>query len=455
LCFRVDPLLTVCRLLSISPYYTSNGTRSASTLTRWLNETPVYLDAFEIVTEKARRLWWGQQLDLATVSWTMLLAIEGRRRQIPFLWAYALLSQLVGLSFAQNLFHVAMLLTPTPIALHDSKIARLLNTIFPPKPANWAPKPLFFTLSLILNFLATLSLPYAAGTTWFPAAIWLTKGLSLAPLVLPAIIPQSWGSTYSDYHESYGATTRLFQLFSTASALLHAKASVASILFNLPDAYKHRHSIRIPFDTEKRSAWERSATAFERVLGAMSDHPVVAAAGKDVLLSGLSIGLWAAVRAMDASDILQSAVPGYKAAENRSSHVPFQDAIGGADFASKSPTPAPEVSTTLRRGDRATSSRYSSVRSSVGPEENGTPAPTPRRRGRPRKVKPEPEHDPEEDADDATYEPTSDDKASVIGDVLPGDDFDWESAALAWGLTALGGLGTGSSAVYGAECISR
>jgi len=433
----------------------SNGTRSASTLTRWLNETPVYLDAFEIVTEKARRLWWGQQLDLATVSWTMLLAIEGRRRQIPFLWAYALLSQLVGLSFAQNLFHVAMLLTPAPIALHDSKIARLINTIFPPKPANWAPKPLFFTLSLILNFGATLSLPYAAGTTWFPAAIWLTKGLSLAPLALPAIILQSWGSTYSDYHESYDSTTRIFQLASTASALLHAKTSIASILFNLPDAYKHRHSIWIPFDTEKRSAWERSATAFERVLGAMSDHPAVAAAGKDVLLSGLSIGLWAAVRAMDASDILQSAVPGYKAAESRSSYVPSQDTIDEPASASKSPTPAPEVSTTLRRGERATSSRYSSVRSSVGPEENGTPAPTPRRRGRPRKVKPEPAHDPEEDPDDATYEPTPDDKAGIIGDVLPGDDFDWESAALAWGLTALGGLGMGSSSVYGAECIAR
>lgn len=387
----------------------------------------------------------------------MLLAIEGRRRQIPFLWAYALLSQLVGLSFAQNLFHVAMLLTPTPIALHDSKIARLGNSIFPPKPANWTPKPLFFILSVILNSGVALFLPYAAGTKWFPAAIWLAKGLSFAPLVLPAIIPQSWGSTYLDYHESYDATTRLFQLASTASALLHAQTSIASILSNLPDAYRHRHSIKIPFDTEKRSAWERSATAFERALGAMSDHPVVAAAGKDVLLSGLSIGLWAAVRAMDVGDILQSAVPRHKTAENTSPHVPSPDTTDGATSASKSPTPAPEASMPLRRRDRASSSRYSSVRSSVGPEENGTPAPTPRRRGRPRKVKPEHEHDPEEDAQDATYVPApdDDDKASVMGDVLPGDDFDWESAALAWGLTALGGLGMGSSAVYGAECISR
>ncbi len=89
-------------------------------ITRWLSETPVYTDALEILNEKAQRLWWGQQLDVAAVSWTMLLSIEGRRRRIPFLWAYALLAQLVSLSFAQNLFYVALLLTPSPIPIQDS-----------------------------------------------------------------------------------------------------------------------------------------------------------------------------------------------------------------------------------------------------------------------------------------------------------------------------------------------
>jgi hypothetical protein len=45
----------------------------------------------------------------------MLVGIEGRRRKIPHLWAFMLLSQLVSLSFAQNIFALATLLTPVPL----------------------------------------------------------------------------------------------------------------------------------------------------------------------------------------------------------------------------------------------------------------------------------------------------------------------------------------------------
>ena len=90
-------------------------------LARWLSDTPVYLDALEIVAEKDRRLWWGQQQELATIAWMALLAVEGRRRRIPHLWAYALLPHLVSLSFAQNLFYVALLQTPSPLPSQETK----------------------------------------------------------------------------------------------------------------------------------------------------------------------------------------------------------------------------------------------------------------------------------------------------------------------------------------------
>lgn len=82
---------------------------------RWLGDTPLYQDAFEIITEKARRFWWAQQVDLSLVSWSVLLAVEGQRRGIPNLMAFLCLAHLVNLSFAQNLFFVALLLTPTPL----------------------------------------------------------------------------------------------------------------------------------------------------------------------------------------------------------------------------------------------------------------------------------------------------------------------------------------------------
>ncbi|KAK3357368.1 hypothetical protein B0T25DRAFT_538989 [Lasiosphaeria hispida] len=434
-------------LLSSTP---ANG--STLYLTQWLSDTPIYFDALEILAEKARRSWWGQQLDLGIVSWTTLLAVEGRRRKIPFLWAYALGAHLVSLSFAQSLFYVSLLLTPSPIPLQDTRLAKFLNRASPPKPQNWTPKLSVFLVPLALNYAAIFSLPSATGTTWFPAAATIVKLLSFAPLVLPAIIPESWGTTHSHIHDSYRDISKVFQVMSVMSALLHAKASVTGLLYNLPDAYKHRHSIKILFDTEKRSAWDRSATAFEKVLGAVTDHPVVAAAGKDVLLSALSLGLWAAVRAMDAGDIVKSVAPSCEAFGSSSSGKASAD-IHEIEPRLKEKAPGPSFELSRLR-DQPTQSSASSISSSNGPSDDG--APTPRKRGRPRKIKTESEADLEEIPGDSTYEPTPEERSSIVeGDIVPGDEFDWESAALAWGLTALGGLGAGSAAVFGAECVSR
>lgn len=82
---------------------------------RWLSDTPIYQDALEIVAEKARRFWWGQQIDLALIPWSVLLTLEGTRRRIPHLFAFQCLAHLVSLSYAQNLFFVALLLTPAPL----------------------------------------------------------------------------------------------------------------------------------------------------------------------------------------------------------------------------------------------------------------------------------------------------------------------------------------------------
>lgn len=101
-----------------------NATELAIYRIRWLADTPIYQDAFEIVAEKARRLWWGQQIDLALVPWSVLLAIEGMRRRIPNLFAFLCLAHLVNLSFAQNLFYVALLLTPTPLPAVENSPTR-------------------------------------------------------------------------------------------------------------------------------------------------------------------------------------------------------------------------------------------------------------------------------------------------------------------------------------------
>lgn len=82
---------------------------------RWLEDTPIYQDAFEIVAEKARRFWWGQQIDLALLPWAVFMAVEGHRRGISNLFSFLALAHLVNLSFAQNAFFMALILTPVPL----------------------------------------------------------------------------------------------------------------------------------------------------------------------------------------------------------------------------------------------------------------------------------------------------------------------------------------------------
>lgn len=398
---------------------------------QWLSDTPIYLDAFEIIAEKARRFWWGQQLDLGLVSWSMLLAIEGRRRNIPLLWCYQLLGQVVSLAFAQNVLFVAMLLTPSPLPVEDngslplSRYVRMRNKLFPPKPAGWTPHVLVFSTILALNFVAILSMPFQVNTELFRYSVIATRSLSLAPLAVYHILPTSWGKTYEDPHGPYGTYEHLFRAISLASFGLHARASVVGLAYNAPDAYYHRHSVHLPFDVEQRSAWERTTSAFGRVLGAIADHPVVGAAGWDVILSSVSIGFWVATRATDVSAILASTIPAYQ----------------GQERIKEETTPEPNRVT---RGQ----AKASMAGGAGAPSADGEGAPL-RRRGRSRKIK-------HEDPSGSAYEPSPSEVAATDeSDVLPGDGLNWESAAVVWGLTALGGLGVGSAGAFGGECIAR
>jgi hypothetical protein len=97
----------------------------------WLSDTPFYLDGLQILTEKARYFWWGQQVTVGTISWSVFIAIEGQRRKISNLWAFMALAQLVNLSYAQNLFFVTLLLTPVPLPENVKDLTRASMTFSP------------------------------------------------------------------------------------------------------------------------------------------------------------------------------------------------------------------------------------------------------------------------------------------------------------------------------------
>ncbi|KAK2014742.1 hypothetical protein LZ32DRAFT_555654 [Colletotrichum eremochloae] len=416
---------------------------------RWLTDTSVHMDALEIVAEKARRFWWGQQIELATISWSLLLAVEGRRRSIPSVWAYLGLAHLVSLSFAQNLFYLALLLTPAPTAAAyqerpTSTVGRLRHRVFPPKPANWLPHPALLLASFCITYVLIYWAPSTAGTATFAKIAVVGRILSFAPVVIPSVVPASWGRVYNNPHEAYGIFIELFRFVSMASFVFHARQTGLGLLYNTPNAHFHRHSRFLTFDKGQRSTWERTTTAIGKVLGSASDHPVVAAVAWDVLLSGASQGLWAATRALDVNDILASATPFV--------HKDLSMAQSPPRLLEEADKPTPEPASVSHTGASTTRRRG---RPSKGKSEEITISETPgsrsARRGRSRKHTAKPEETLED-----VYEPSpAESRAAVEGDELPDSDLDWESAALVWGLTTLGGLGSSSAGVFGAECISR
>ncbi|ROW12120.1 hypothetical protein VMCG_00723 [Cytospora schulzeri] len=449
-------------LASTSETAQLNATQLAAYKVRWLADTPIYQDAFEIVAEKARRYWWGQQVDLSFVPWSALLAVEGTRRRIPHLFAFLSLAHLVNLSFAQNLFYVALLLTPAPLPdvgqqQQPTRWSRIRDSLFPPKPANWCLSPGFFLLSSMASYGSIFLVPYAAETPSFSRIIGISRACTFVPLILQKAAPASWGTVQSDPHKAHAAFTDLFRLMSFMSVTLHGLATLTGLRYNLPDSHYHRHSRFLPWDIEKRSKWDRTTTAVGRILGSTLDHPVVAAVGYDVLLSGTSAGLWAAVRSLGAGDILTSVVPLYNNDNDNdndgSEEATSEKPSGGTSQSSSSTTGSVRRSGRNRKDSSSVNNNNSTAsRASEDHPEPPPPAPTTtRRRGRPRKVK----QDPEEEPGDKTYVPSPGEKASAEGDALPSQELDLEAAALAWGLMAVGGLGLGSAGVFGGECLAR
>lgn len=308
-----------------------------------------------------------------------------------------------------------------------------MNVASPPKPSGWTLGPGFYLLSILASYGTVFLIPYVAETPLFSRIVATSRALTFAPLVLHTIAPTSWGTVHTHHHEASAALTDLFRFMSVVSVLLHGTATFTGLKYNVPHAHYHRHSKLLPWDIEERSKWERTTTAVGKLLGATSDHPVVAAVGYDVLLSGLSTGLWAAVRSLRAGDILSSVVPLYEDSEMSTAKLVGTNDQHNLEEGASEP--------------RRTSRRH---KSSVSAEDNREP-PIPRRRGRPRKTK----QDPVEEPGDETYEPTAGEKNSAEGDALPGQELDWDAAGLAWFLTSVGGLGLGCAGVFGGECLAQ
>jgi hypothetical protein len=77
----------------------------------WSTTSSLFADFAEGLVQDSARFFWAQTALLATLSTVIYMGTEGRQRQIPQLWTFFALSQILPISFAQNLFYIALLLT--------------------------------------------------------------------------------------------------------------------------------------------------------------------------------------------------------------------------------------------------------------------------------------------------------------------------------------------------------
>jgi hypothetical protein len=175
-----------------------------------------------------------------------------------------------------------------------------------PKPDAWCPSPILYLLVTLLSQACVFLTPFAHNTPSFMTVALMQRAMAFLPIILPHIVPERWGTVHPHPHEAHSAYRKLFRTMSIISTLLHWKSSLIAGLYNAPDSHYHRHNLLHPFRQEKRTLTERTSTAVGKVLGAIDDHPAVSAVGWDVIMSGLTIGLWAVTRGLDVERVLAS-----------------------------------------------------------------------------------------------------------------------------------------------------
>lgn len=152
---------------------------------------------------QSRDYWWAQQLSAATMLWSIFVAIEGelwlwhyvehatllltgsgRRRNIPHTWAFVLLAHLVGLSTSQNLFNIALLLTPLPIVRkHVSGTNR---------ETTWTLRARFHIIPVVITAMCTALFPYASSNPALLALSAIPVAMTFVPLLVTnsKVIPE-------------------------------------------------------------------------------------------------------------------------------------------------------------------------------------------------------------------------------------------------------------------------
>ncbi|KAI7159145.1 hypothetical protein KC349_g4362 [Hortaea werneckii] len=241
------------------PIPTEPTTWLISQISSWSTSSTLFQDfASAILASPARRIWTLSELGMA-MSVCLHMGLEGRRRQMPTLYVFFALGQILPVSFAQGLFYLAVLRLDGVEAErsrsegHGRDGGREKGLIVIPSPA----------------WVAGTCLAYGVCIA---AACWLNETAFLMPLVLvarllllaPRFLPLR---SYADDSVTVRAVQGALPL---SFLVMVGYASLTAILDD-------DHGLSIP--------------------RALFSHPAVSSLGCDAVLSVISLALWNKINA--------------------------------------------------------------------------------------------------------------------------------------------------------------
>ena len=264
------------------------------------------------------------------------------------------------------------------------------------------------------------------------------------------VVPSSWGKVHKDSHSAHRSLVNIFYFLGVFSLLLQFKQVAVALVDSTPSAhYSGLDYVKNLHRGGTRSASERVWTALTRLVAAVSNHPAVSMTSMDVVLSGISLCLWAFVRGLNVDAMLDCSGLSFfsetKEAEEeaKEKHVAFKDQL-------KSTVNPLTPPTSPARRMRGRPKKNGSLSHSTA-----TPSSTPLRRSTRRRAA---EHGSDSEDSFKPFQHTSTEIAKTERDDGQGEEdmvADGEAAALALGLSFIGGLGTASASVLGAEIAGR
>ncbi len=177
------------------------------------------------------------------------------------------------MSFAQNLFFLATMLTP----------------ILDPEGVMWTPKPALQLLPLALYTMSIFLAPFLVGTHMFVPIVFIIRLLLFCPLLLPLVIPRSFKNSHfrrKHVHRAYQGAYKFIVVSSAALVVIQTILAIKDNLFHSP---RHLVTGQDPITSQRRAG---VTTAIARVLEAVNDNPAVSALGYDYVLSVISFLTW-------------------------------------------------------------------------------------------------------------------------------------------------------------------